>query len=267
MKKTKLLKIFNEWKWAAILLSICIAGIPLTTIYGIKSVNWGNDFWPNALSEFLGMFVDLIFGSIFTFVVIDKYLKYHKSKQWKKIKNITYKNLYFSLSTILLKLNWSLPSEFKVESFGLVEDIETLTDYLPKEDLDSFILALEQNIDKIIEQKQMIVATGGENSIKNNYNELNSSLAKFKQQTKSEINFISSSIIPKLLNFSDDLELLDKAIELEELSASLTSKMVNIQNKTSDENMTNSIWLLKIKEILKRIKSISDIIQSDLAIE
>ena len=114
--KSKALKFIQEWKWAMVLLSICIIGIPLTTIYGVRSVAWGNGFWPNAFSEFLGMFVDLIFGAIFTLVVIDKYIQYHKNSQWKKIKENTYKNLYFILSNILLKLNWAFPKEVRIGS-------------------------------------------------------------------------------------------------------------------------------------------------------
>lgn len=268
MDKKKFMKFFKEWKWALILLFICIAGIPLTTIYGIKSVNWGNDFWPNALSEFLGMFVDLLFGSIFTFVVIDKYLQYHKNKQWKKIKNVTYKNLYFILSNILLKLNWALPKEMRVGSYILTEDMETLNDYLPKEDFGIFADSLSQNIDKIThEQHSYLFANVGEVAPLTD-NEINSALVKFKQQTKSDINSLTGLLIPKLLNFSDDTDLLDNVIELEELFTSLMSKINNRHGKNiKGVNDINYVWLQKINKLLNRIKVIADIMQNDIDLE
>lgn len=268
MNSKKIKKFVNEWKWTFILLSICVAGIPLTTIYGIQSVNWGNDFWPNALSEFLGMFVELIFGAIFTFVVIDKYIQYHKSLQWKKIKNLTYKNLYFVLSNILLKLNLSFPKEMRVESYILTEDIETLNDYLPKDDFDIFADSLSLRIDNLIKEKQVNQPDKAEQSLYFNDEEVHSSLSKFKQHTKSDINSVSSLIIPKLLNFSDDPELLDNVIELEELFTSLMSKINNVHKKNSNQNNEiKYVWLIKLQEILNRIKTISYAIQSDIAID
>lgn len=265
MKLDKLVKSLNEWKWAIVLLLICIAGIPLTTIYGIQSVNWGNDFWPNALSEFLGMFVELIFGAIFTFVVIDKYVQYHKSKQWQKIKNITYKNLYFTLSNILLKLNWAFPKEMRVASYVLTEDMETLNDYLPKEDFDIFVQSLSKNIDSLIEQKHSDKSVNVDNSTSFADEHIHGALAKFKTHTKADINSISSLVIPKLLNFSDDTLLLDNVIELEELFTSLMSKIDNPHRKSvSGSSDVKYVWLLKIQEVLNRIKLIGDAIQNDV---
>lgn len=268
MDKKKFMKFFKEWKWALILLFICIAGIPLTTIYGIKSVNWGNDFWPNALSEFLGMFVDLLFGSIFTFVVIDKYLQYHKNKQWKKIKNVTYKNLYFILSNILLKLNWALPKEMRVGSYILTEDMETLNDYLPKEDFGIFANSLSQNIDKLTQEQHSYLFAKADEVKPINDSKINLALVKFKQQTKSDINSLTSLLIPKLLNFSDDTDLLDNVIELEELFTSLMSKINNMQGKNiRGVNDINYVWLQTINKLLNRIKVIADIMQNDIDLE
>lgn len=260
-------KLCKEWKWAFILISICIAGIPLTTIYGIQSVNWGNDFWPNALSEFLGMFVDLIFGAVFTFVVIDKYLQYHKNLQWGKIKNITYKNLYFILSNILLKLNSSFPKELRIESYVLTEDMATLNDYLPKEDFDTFVNDLSQNLNKIIQEEHSHQPLTIDNSDSFTDEQIYSSLIKFKQHSKPDISLLSSLIIPRLLNFSDNPVLLDDVIELEELFTSLMSKFNNVHRKNSNEKKSvKYIWLLKTQEILNRIKAISDFIQNDINI-
>jgi len=269
MDTKKIVKFWKEWKWALLLLIICITGIPLTTIYGIQSVNWGNDFWPNALSEFLGMFVELIFGAVFTFVVIDKYIQYHKSKQWKKIKQITYKNLYFILSNFLLKLNLALPKDKRVENYILTEDIETLNDYLPKEDFDIFVDSLQQNIDKIIEERLSHQAIKIDEATAFSDEQIYASLIKFKQHCKPEINILSSSTIPKLLNFSDDPEVLDGIIELEELFTSLISKInnPNRQNSLPGEHDVKYIWLLKIKEILKKIKTVADTIEEDIEIE
>jgi len=274
MNLKKLAKFYQEWKWALILLAICIAGIPLTTIYGIQSVNWGNDFWPNALSEFLGMFVELIFGAIFSFVVIDKYLQYHRNVQWRKIKNLTYRNLYFILSNILLKLNLSFPKEMRVGAYILTEDIETLNDYLPKEDFDIFATAIGQYIDKIIQECDSDGILARDKSASFVDEEIHSALAKFKQHTKSDITSVSSLVIPKLLNFSDDPVLLDNVIELEELFTSLMSKINNVHRRNKIGNEENSksnevkfIWLIKIQEILTRIKAIADSIENDIDID
>lgn len=270
MNSKKLTKFWTEWKWAILLLSLCIAGIPLTTIYGIQSVNWGNDFWPNALSEFLGMFVDLIFGSLFTFVVIDKYLQYHKSKQWRKIKNITSKNLYFILSNILLKLNLSFPKDMRVESYVLTEDIETLNDYLPKEDFDIFVDSLNEKINNFIRQKHPNAFVDTEEFNSFDDEQIHTALVKFKQHSKIEINSLSTVTVPKLLNFSDDPILLDYVIELEELFTSLMSKINTVHRKNGSSNVNNHvkyIWLLKIQELLNRAKNIADYIQDDIKIE
>lgn len=265
-------KFLKEWKWAFILLTICVAGIPLTTIYGIQSVNWGNDFWPNAMSELMGMFIDLIFGAVFTFVVIDKYLQYHKGKQWKKIKNITYKNLYFILSNILLKLNGSLPKEMRVGSYILTEDMETLNDYLPKEDFDIVIHSLIENISKLIQERRLNLHESADETDSFEDEQIHASLAKFKQQTKSDISSVSSTVIPKLLNFCDDQTLLDNVIELEELFTSLMSKINNVHRRHNLENTNGTnhikyIWLLKIQEILTRIKALADTMQNDIDIK
>lgn len=269
----KAIKFLKEWKWAFILISICIAGIPLMTFYGIKSVTWGNDFWPNAFSEFLGMFVDLIFGAIFTFVVIDKYIQYHKNFQWKKIKTITYKNLYFILSNILLKLNSSFPSEMHVKTYVLTEDIETLNDYLPKEDFDIVINSLLQNINSLIQEKHSYQLTNAETGSESQTEyfideKIHDSLVKFKQHTKSDINSLSGLIIPKLLNFSDDPVLLDNVIELEELFTSLMSKFSNIHRKnTNKNNEIRYIWLIKIQEILSMVKILADSLKNEIDVE
>lgn len=268
----KISKIIKEWKWAFILIAICIAGIPLTTIYGIQSVNWGNDFWPNALSEFLGMFVELIFGALFTFVVIDKYIQYHKSLQWRKIKKITYKNLYFTLSNILLKLNLAFPKEMRAGAYILTEDMETLNDYLPEEDFDIVANSLIQNIGIIIQERHSRELVETDEKVSFEDEQLHLSLVKFKQHTKSDINSVSSLIIPKLLNFSDDPILLDDVIELEELFTSLMSKINNVHRKKNNgENNGGDdvkyIWLLKIQEILNRIKAIVNSIQNDVPID
>lgn len=269
----KLVKSLNEWKWAIILLLICIAGIPLTTIYGIQSVNWGNDFWPNALSEFLGMFVELIFGAIFTFVVIDKYVQYHKNKQWRKIKNITYKNLYFTLSNILLKLNWAFPKEMRVGAYVLSEDMETLNDYLPKADFDVFVQELSKNIDILIEQKHAVNhASSSNEDVSASFADehMHTALAKFKTHTKADMNSISNLVIPKLLNLSDDPVMLDGVIELEELFTSLMAKIDNPhrKHKNGDNGSydVKYIWFSKLKDILGRIKSVADFIQNDVDI-
>jgi len=213
------------------------------------------------------MFVELIFGSLFTFVVIDKYIQYHKNKQWQKIKNITYKNLYFILSNILLKLNWALPKEMRIESYILTEDIETLNDYLPKEDFDVFEKALESIIDKLIQERQAKSSEITSNVEVFNAEEIHSSLLKFKQQSKSDAATLSSSLIPKMLNFSDNIELLDNVIELEELFISLMSKIVNVHKKNVvEDHDVKYIWLLKIKEILVRTRAISEIIQDEAEI-
>lgn len=253
----------KDWKWAIFLILICIAGIPLTTIYGIQSVNWGNDFWPNALSEFLGMFVELIFGALFTFIVIDKYTQYHKNRQWSKIKSITYKNLYFTMSDLLLKLNLSLQKEMRVESYLLAEDIETLIDYLPKNDFNNFVNSLAENITKKIQEK----------SCKNVYPEeleyfkdeqLYASLINFKKHSKQDLNTLSNLTIPKLLTLSDDIVLLDKIIELEELLTSLLSK---IQSAHNNNGNIKCIWLLKMQEIIIKIGDISNSIKNDINLD
>ena len=263
----RITKFLREWKWALLLLSFCLIGIPLTTIYGIQSVNWGNDFWPNALSEFLGMFVDLIFSALFTFVVIDKYLQYHKNSQWKGIKNVTYKNLYFLLSNILLKLNLSFPVHMQVKSYVLNEDIETLNDYLPKEDFDIFISYLVQNIDTLIAEKRS--TRFDENSESDFFADaqIYASLAKFKLHSKVDMNLISGSLIVKLLNFSDDPLLLDDVVELEDIYTSLMTKIHSVHRKGPEEADVKYIWLAKIQEILTRIKVIADYIQDDITMD
>ena len=272
MNSNKITKFLREWKWALILLTLCVIGIPMTIIFGIKSVTWGNDFWPNALSELMGMFIDLIFGALFTFIVIDKYLQYHKNSQWKKIKENTYKNLYFILSNILLKLNWSFPKEMHVGSYALTEDMATLNDYLPKDEFDSFVNSLSQNLEKIIlerHSRQLEVASESDSFADE---QLHTSLEKFKLNTKPDMNSLSLLIIPKLLNFADDPVLLDNVIELEELFTSMMSKIKNVHRKNVNghsgiHNDIKYIWLLKIQEIVNRIKDISDLIKSDIAID
>jgi len=266
----KITKFLKEWKWALALLSLCVVGIPLTITFGIQSVNWGNDFWPNALSEIMGMFIDLIFGALFTFIVIDKYLQYHKSLQWKKIKENTYKNLYFILSNILLKLNWSFPKEMRVGSYILTEDMATLNDYLPKDEFESFVNSLSQNLGKIIEERHSRQLETANESDYFADEQLHTSLEKFKLHSKSDINSLSVLIIPKLLNFSDDPILLDDVIELEELFTSLMSKIKNVHRKSGHTGIHNDIkyiWLLKIQEIVERIKDISDAMKNDIAID
>lgn len=268
MNLKKIRKTYNDWKWAALLLLLCIAGIPLTIFYGIQSVNWGNDFWPNALSEFLGMFVELIFGALFTFVVIDKYIQYNKNLQWKKIKNISYKNLYFILSDLLLKLNLSFPKEMRVESFVITEDIETLNDYLPKKDFASFADALAEKIGKKIQQESQCNASALQETDYFEDEQLYGALVKFKQHSKNNLNSLSSLAIPKLLNFSDDIKLLDSLIELEELLTSLMSKFKTL-HKTDNVNTSKvkCIWLLKLQEMLKKIKEISSLITEDVNLD
>lgn len=267
----KIKKFITEWKWAFILISICIAGIPLMTFFGIQSVNWGNDFWPNAFSEFLGMFVDLIFGALFTFVVIDKYIQYHKNYQWRKIKNITYKNLYFTLSNILLKLNNAFPSGMRVESYILTEDFETLNDYLPKEDLEIVINSLTQNLNQLIQEQHSYQIATSEPSIEPNSfvdEKIHTALVKFKLHTKSDITAISSLIIPKLLNFSDDPILLDNVIELEELFTSLMSKINNIHRKNAiKNNEIKYIWITKVQEILSKVKILTDFLKNEIDVD
>jgi len=271
MKMTKLKKTFNDWKWAMILLAFCIAGIPLTIIYGIQSVNWGNDFWPNALSEFLGMFVELIFGAIFTFVVIDKYTQFHKNKQWKKIKSITYKNLYFIFSNLVLKLNHSLPKEMRVESYVLTEDIETLNDYLPKEDFDIIVKSLITGFNAKIEEKYQcndLAKIPNSSSASFPDEALYNSLLKFKQHSKADISTLSSMTIPKLLNFSDDILLLDYLIEIEELFVSLMPKIKTLHLKNINPvGEVKCIWLFKFEELLSKISTVCDLILDDVDFE
>ena len=268
MNLNKFAKFLKEWKWALLLLTVCVVGIPLTTMYGIQSVAWGNEFWPNAFSEFLGMFVELIFGAVFSFVVIDKYLQYHKNLQWKKIKDNTYKNLYFILSNILLKLNLALPKETRVGTYVLTEDVETLNEYLPTDEFDSFVDSLVQIIDNIIKDRHSRQSYTEEEPDSFADEQIHLALEKFKQQSKSDINSISTLVLPKLLNFSDDPILLDDVIELEELFISLMSKIKNVHRKSgSGQNDVKYIWLLKIQEILKRIGSISKSIQDDITID
>lgn len=266
METKKIIKFLYEWKGALFLLFICIAGILLTTIYGIQSVNWGNDFWPNALSEFLGMFVEVIFGAIFTFVVIDKYTQYHKDLQWRKIKKITYKNLYFILSNIILKLNLALPTNMRVNAYVLTEDIETLNDYLPSEDLKIVVNSLIENINKIIQEKCKDFSDKETASFIDEA--LYNALAKFKQHSKSDMNSLSSLTIPKLLNFSINLDFLDNVIELEELFTSLMSKINNPHKKNlNKDNEVKCIWLFKLQEILKMINEIAFLIQNDITMD
>jgi len=258
----------KDWKWAILLLFICILGIFLTTIYGIQSVNWGNDFWPNALSEFLGMFVELIFGALFTFIVIDKYVQYHKGKQWQKIKNITYKNLYFTLSDLLLKLNSSFQAEMKAESYILAEDIETLNDYLPKVDFDNFVKALIEKLNKKIQKETTCENIALDELAFFVDEQLYASFVKFKQYSKQDINNLSNLIIPKLLTFSDDITLLDDLIELEELLTALLSKIKTVHHKDNNNiNKIKCIWLLKLQEILSRIEDISNLIRDDINLD
>lgn len=264
MDLTKFKNFYKEWKWALILIFICIMGIPLTTIYGIQSVNWGNDFWPNALSEFLGMFVELIFGAIFTFIVIDKYIQYHKNKQWGKIQNITYKNLYFLLSDLLLKLNFSFQKEMRVESYVVVEDIETLNDYLPKADFDIFVKALIASINKKIQEEESCKNISSDESIYFVDEQLYNSLIKFKLHSKQDLSNLSNLIIPKLLSFSDDIALLDSLLELEELLTSLLSKIETIHHNT---DKIKCIWLLKLQEILIKIGAIGDLIKDSINLD
>lgn len=261
MNLIKIQNFYKNWKWAIFLILICIAGIPLTIIYGIQSVSWGNDFWPNALSEFLGMFVELIFGAIFTFVVIDKYTQYNKNRQWHKMKNITYKNLYFLLSDLLLKLNMLFPKEMRVEKYILAEDIETLIDYLPKSDFDNFVKSLTDNINKKI-QKEGCNGEELEETASFIDEKLYASLIKFKQHSKQDINNLSNLVIPKLLTFSDDIILLDDLIELEELLTSLLSKIKALHN----DNI-KCIWLLKLQETIIKIGDISNLINTDINFE
>lgn len=264
MDLTKFQDFYKEWKWALLLIVICIAGIPLTTIYGIQSVNWGNDFWPNALSEFLGMFVELIFGAIFTFIVIDKYIKYQKNKHWIRIKNITYKNLYFLLSDLLLKLNFSFQKEMRVESYVVVEDVETLNDYLPKADFDIFVKTLIENINRKIRTEAPCENISTDESVYFVDEQLYTSLVKFKQHSKQDLNNLSNLIIPKLLSFSDNIVLLDDLIELEELLTSLLSKIKTVHHNT---DKIKCIWLIKLQEILIRIGAISDLVKDNINLD
>lgn len=261
MSYKQVIRFIVDWKWALLLLSICIAGIPLMIIYGIQSVNWGNDFWPNAMSEFLGMFVELIFGAIFTFVVIDKYTQFHKARQWKRIKNITYKNLYFTLSNILLKLNLSFEKDMRIESYIIEEDIETLNDYIPKADLEKFVSSLIELINNKINQYCHHDNLKTNESISFEDAELSSALLKFKKHSKVDVSALSNLIIPKILSFSDDIILLDYLIELEEILTALLSKIKN------GSHNVKCIWLIKLQEVLNSIKVISNYIKDDINID
>lgn len=261
MSYKQIIRFVVDWKWALLLLGICIAGIPLMIIYGIQSVNWGNDFWPNAMSEFLGMFVELIFGAIFTFVVIDKYTQFNKAKQWKKIKNITYKNLYFNLSNLLLKLNLSFDKDMQVKSYILEEDIETLNDYLPKSDFDKFVSSLIELINNEISKNCHHDDLRTNEMVSFEDPQLISALLKFKKHSKTDLGTLSNLIIPKILSFSDDILLLDYLIELEELLTTLLLKVKNSSHKVK------CIWLIKLQDVLKIIQDISNYIKDDINID
>lgn len=263
-------KFFKEWKWALVLLFLCLVGIPVTAGFGFVSDNWGNSFWPNFFSEMLGMFIGLIFGAVFSFVVIDKYIQYHKNLQWKKIKENTYKNLYFILSNILLKMNWSFPKDMRVGFYVLNEDMNTLNEYLPESDFDVFVDSLSKSIDELIKKRHSKISETINPSDSFEDEQLHSSLEKFKQHTKSDMISLNSLIIPRLLNFSDNPVLLDDVIELEELFTSLMSKIKHEHRKNGDGNPNSDvkyIWLLKVEEILKRIRKISDSIQNDITVD
>lgn len=263
MSLSKFWKFCKSWKWAILLVFICLVGIPLSIIFGLQSVGWGNDFWPNALSEFLGMFVDLIFGALFTFIVIDKYTQYHKNLQWQKIKSITYKNLYFILSNIVSKLNMSLHKEMRIESYILTEDIETLNDYLSKTDFESCIKSLIKNVNKKIEEESPCANGAHDEQAFFVDEQLYVSLVKFKQHAKVDIVNLRNLTIPKLLTFSDDVVLLDDLIELEELITALLTKI-----KTANSNKKiKCAWLIALIRILTKIESINNSINDEINID
>jgi hypothetical protein len=137
-----------------------------------------------------------------------------------------------------------------------------LIDYLPKADFDNFVKSLTDNINKKL-QEENCKNVEFQETVSFVDEQLYSSLIKFKQHSRQDINTLSNLVIPKLLTFSGDIILLDDLIELEELLTSLLSKIKTLHNN----NNIKCLWLLKLQEIIIKIGDISNLIKTDINFE
>ena len=167
-------------------------------------INW-KGFTENLLAEGTGLAV----GIIVALLVVEWYSEQLEKQRWKEIQDITYKALAINLGKIFASAIFSFETEYGDDEIRMIDQI-----LYPQPNT---LNAMEETLSKIDEKEKEILSAIGDSN-ENLINRFYERLGEFDKLIQQEVVQVRGVLIPRLLVYSKDYQLIEKLITLDQVS-------------------------------------------------
>lgn len=192
-----------EKKPVLILIAIVVFLIITLVIFGLLVDCIG--FVGNLIAETIGILI----GIVVTLYIVDRYVKWRKKLQWEKVSSTTYLGLAMSLGRIFAEALFSFEGEYGEEEIFLLNHV-----LIPgKQTIGSM-----ENITTRMRNVEESVFSGDEEGIEERTAKFYKDLDKFHTKIQPIINRISITVIPRLLQYSENNKLIEELVDFEQIT-------------------------------------------------
>ena len=210
--------------------SFVILGVLIVLI--IITIGFAIDFkgyLGNILSEIAGLIISILVALL----LVDRFTEIQREKRWHKVHNLTHRSISHHLSNVLLELfnYFPMPDHYSADTILVYRD---QPDIKPTEAVNNLIGQI-----KILQQQGKLN---------------NERAAEYFSSIKWYINQIQHDLMPRVIQSSDNQELIDVLIDFDDAAQELQSKIIAYKRFTKQEALPDIIPLLEsINEIYKYI--------------
>lgn len=182
-------------------------------------------FVSNILAEITGLFL----GIVVAILLVDRITENQRKKKWERVRQISHRTIAHHLNNIVLELFNHFPLT-KNNSIITPLNNTDLSDNYQKPNLDNVI----QQIKKLIELKQIQAE-----SVRTYFNAIKWDIAQ-----------IRSDLMPRIIQSSDNQELIDALTEFDDLMQDLQSMLI------IRREVIQPIFYLTFEQVLEKINDI-----------
>lgn len=182
-------------------------------------------FVSNILAEITGLFL----GIIIAILLVERLSESQQKKRWERVRKLTHRSISHHLNNIVLELF----NHFPIENHNSLTVLLNSRDHL-NSDTSSILNNLIAQINRLY----------GQNQVKFNM------LIEYFNVIKWDISQIRHDLMPRVIQSSDNQELIDALVEFDDIAQELQSNIIIQKRSVTQGGLPNIIsFLEKIRDI------------------
>jgi len=208
--------------------SLLVFGILIALI--IMTIGFSIDF-KGYLGNILAEIAGLIIGILVAFSLVDRFTEIQTKKRWGKVRKITHRSISHHLSNILLELF----NHFPIPNHNIIDKILACREQPEINPIDVLTDLIEQ-INILFKERKINIEQ----------------IVQYFSAIKWDINQIQHDLIPRVIQSSDNQNLIDTLVEFDDIVQDLQNTIILHKRFAKQEALPDVVPLLEtINEIYK----------------